>query len=149
MQERKVYTLVVKGLTSHLSEIRTFISARAGEERVPAAVIESLIVAVDEAATNIIKHAYHSRSGKQIQIEFEVKDGECIIGLTDCGDSFDPSLVPEPDMKEYLDQRKVGGLGLFLIRTLMDSMEYASLPDGCNRLIMKKRFNGAEQKNAG
>lgn len=142
MKESKTqsYDLTVKSSTSQLATIRSFIQEHAEDNNIPAKVIQSLILAVDEAATNIVKHAYHYNTESEIVIHFEVQDVECCITLSDFGDSFDPSLIPEPDMQEYFKQHKVGGLGLYLIRTLMDSMEYKSDKNHRNQLIMRKRF---------
>lgn len=134
------YELLVKSSTSQLATIRSFIQEHAEKNLIPVKVIQALILAVDEAATNIVKHAYHSHLDEEISIRFEIQEAECCIILSDHGDAFDPSIIPEPDMQEYLKQHKVGGLGLYLIRTLMDSMEYKSDKNHHNQLIMRKRF---------
>ncbi|MCE1189982.1 MAG: ATP-binding protein [Ignavibacteria bacterium] len=134
------YDLVVKSSTSQLAAIRSFIQVHAEENNVKPQVIEALILAADEAATNIVKHAYHQKTDQDILVDMLFKDGECTITLTDYGDPFDPSLVPQPDMQEYLKQRRVGGLGLYLIRTLMDGLEYESNRKNLNKLTLRKRF---------
>ena len=139
-QKNNSYKLTVKSSTDQLVAIRDFIKDHAIENEIPQPVIESIILAADEAATNIVKHAYHLEATKDILVNFAVNDNECCVTLTDYGDSFDPSLISEPDMKEYLKQRRVGGLGLYLIRTLMDSMEYKSSADHHNDLTIKKRY---------
>ncbi len=135
------YELRVKSETSQLEAIRNFITNNANKNLLPEQIANAIILAVDEAATNIVKHAYHYDKEKDILINFSISNDECCVSLTDYGDSFDPSLITPPDMKEYLQQRRVGGLGLFLIRTLMDSMEYKSIPGKMNLLTMKKKIN--------
>lgn len=134
------FELCVKSETSQLAVIRDFITGHAEECKIPGQVLNALILAVDEAATNIVKHAYHYATDKEIHIVFQVTDEECTVSLTDFGDSFDPSLIPQPNMKEYLQQHRVGGLGLYLIRTLMDGMEYKTDPGHANKLILKKKI---------
>jgi serine/threonine-protein kinase RsbW len=135
------YELCVKSETSQLAVIRDFINKYAEENHIPGPVSNAIILAVDEAATNIVKHAYHYAADKEIHITLCLSKDECTVSLTDFGDSFDPSLIPQPNMKEYLQQHRVGGLGLYLIRTLMDSMEYKTDPRHSNKLILKKKLS--------
>ena len=130
----------VKSDTSQLASIRDFITKNAEENHIPEQISNAIILAVDEAATNIVKHAYHYAEGKDILVTLQVNEDECIVSLADFGDSFDPSLITQPDMKEYFQQHRVGGLGLYLIRTLMDSMEYKTEPGVSNKLILKKKL---------
>lgn len=137
--EKRTYQLVVKSSTEELSSIRSFLRDVASGNGVPQKTIEELILAVDEASTNIVKHAYHYSKDKEITVTVAISGSECLVTLIDHGDSFDPGLVPNPDMKQYLSDRKVGGLGLYLMRTLMDAVEYTS--DGsANRLVLKKKL---------
>ena len=62
--------------------------------------------------------------------------------VEDDGRPFDPLAVPEPDIEKSIDERKVGGLGIYLVRTLMDSLEYERRSDK-NLLIMKKKMGEA------
>lgn len=130
----------VKSDTSQLASIRDFITKNAEENHIPVQISNAIILAVDEAATNIVKHAYHYSAGKNILVTLLVNENECVVSLEDYGDSFDPSLIAQPDMKEYFQQHRVGGLGLYLIRTLMDSMEYKTEPGVSNKLILKKKL---------
>ncbi len=134
------YELSVKSNTSQLAAIREFIQKYALLNSVPQSVIESIILAVDEAATNIVKHAYHSNTDQDIIIRLSCDGKQCVVSLIDYGDSFDPASIPNPDMKEYLQQRKVGGLGVYLMRTLMDGIDYQSFEGDCNRLTLVKRY---------
>lgn len=134
------YELSVKSETSQLAVIRAFINKHAEENNIPEQVSNAIILAVDEAATNIVKHAYHYEADKDITISLAFDNEECTIALTDFGDSFDPSLIPQPNMKEYFQQHRVGGLGLYLIRTLMDGMEYKTDPGHSNKLILTKKL---------
>ena len=89
--------------------------------------IGKIILAVDEATTNVIKHAYKYAVDKQIKIKSEFKNGKFSIIIIDQGDHFDPERVPLPDLKEYHKQKRVGGLGMFLMRKLMDDVKYEYL----------------------
>jgi anti-sigma regulatory factor (Ser/Thr protein kinase) len=63
--------------------------------------------------------------------------------MRDNGRAFDPSSVPEPNVKADLSERKIGGLGMYLMRKLMDEVFYESLPEGWNILTMIKRKGAA------
>ncbi len=81
-------------------------------------------LAVDEAATNIIEHAYGGESPDEIQIFCEIKQDCLVIRLRDCGNPFEPSRVPAPDLDAELEDRDVGGLGLYFINQLMDEVDF-------------------------
>ncbi len=135
------FEITVNSSTRELATIREFIQDKTREYGVEQPVIDSIILAVDEASTNIVKHAYHFAENKEIRVTVSFENGNCTITLVDYGDAFDPDKVPNPDMNEYLKQRRVGGLGLMLIRTLMDFVEYQSIRGKFNKLTMMKRFS--------
>ncbi|MFZ5882164.1 MAG: ATP-binding protein [Chloroflexota bacterium] len=123
-----------------LDEIREFVGkvARAGgfSER----EIYNIQLASDEAASNIIEHAYAGISNGTLEVSCEVKDGVMTIILVDHGAPFDPSEIPAPDLTADLSERKIGGLGIYLMRKLMDEVHYKAEPEkNRNTLTMIKR----------
>ena len=90
--------------------------------------VNNIALAVDEACTNIIKHAYHYATDKEIDILISMKKPEFEILIRDAGNHFDPNRVPMPDMKEYMSHYKRGGLGMYLMKKLMDKVEYQIQP---------------------
>jgi serine/threonine-protein kinase RsbW len=137
----KSKVLVVKSKTDNLAAIRDFISSTAASAGIPAEVIGDIILAVDEACTNIIKHAYKSYPDGEITIKLEYSDKKFTIKLIDHGDSFNPTLVPQPDIQKYYRQRKVGGLGVYLMKSLMDEVKYISVPGKYNQVLLSKNLN--------
>jgi anti-anti-sigma factor len=95
-------------------------------------------LAADEAATNVIQHSYGNTPGP-ITIQTDVIDGSFCVTIIDQGRQFDPEQVPEPDLVSPLEERKTGGLGLFLMRKLMDQVTFR-FEDGRNVLRMSKRI---------
>ena len=117
--------LSVKSSTDNLSIIRDFIKNTALSLGYSNAVIGNIILAVDEACTNIIKHAYKYSPSGDIQIELNRIANKFIITILDNGIEFDPNLIPEPDIKEYYKQRRIGGLGMYLMKKMMDEVVYS------------------------
>jgi anti-sigma regulatory factor (Ser/Thr protein kinase) len=93
-----------------------------------------ITLAVDEACTNVIKHAYHSRPGLPIVVTCAIQETTLEITVQDQGEPADiPNIKPRP-----LDEIRPGGLGVFIIRSVMDQVSYSNLPDIGNRLVMSK-----------
>lgn len=95
-------------------------------------------MAVDEAVTNVIEHAYKDGEGP-IEIIAERRGDEFIVTLRDQGIPFDPAAVVEPDVAAPLDRREVGGLGIYFMRRLMDDVSFRFGVDGWNELTMVRR----------
>ena len=99
--------------------------------------IADLVQAVDEAATNVILHGYRRRPG-HIEIEITRRDAGLLVQMRDRAPFFDVSGVPPPDLTLPLEQRRNGGLGVFLMRQLTDELASRELPGGGNELTMYK-----------
>ena len=134
-------TLAVNSKTEKLSEIRNFVAEHAKNAGLTQKEIDDIILAVDEACTNIIKHAYKSFPDGEIVIELEYNSKKFTIKLIDHGSSFDPDTIPDPDLQKYYRQRRVGGLGLYLMKTLMDDVEYVSVPGKYNQVLLSKNLS--------
>jgi len=101
-------------------------------------------LAVDEACTNIVKYAYSGRGGI-ITVTCELKEGNFVVTIRDKGKSFDPASIPLPDLDADLDKRKIGGLGIYLMRKLMDDISYSFDAEKGNTLIMRKTMTGEKR----
>jgi serine/threonine-protein kinase RsbW len=139
-RKSKIKRLIVKSRTDNLSSIRNFIREFAEEIGIAGNDVGNIILAVDEACTNIIKHAYKSYPDGQIIIKLKYSDKKFTILIKDYGISFEPEQIPDPDLQKYYRQRKVGGLGLYLMRSLMDEVEYVSVPGKYNQVSLSKKF---------
>jgi len=100
-------------------------------------------LAVDEAATNIIQHAYADITPDTLRISWEIAAGELIFVLVDHGKPFDPDTVPTPDINSSFEDRQGGGLGIYMMKKLMDTVTYTFDASG-NTLTLRKRFAEAE-----
>ena len=137
----KTKTLKVKSKTENLSLIRDFVSSAATEINIPKDIIENIILAVDEACTNIIKHAYKSSPEGEITVSIKPSNSKFEIKILDHGLTFKPETIPEPDLQKYYRQRRVGGLGIYLMKTLMDEVNYFSVPGKYNEVSLIKKIN--------
>jgi len=123
-----------------LDEIRDFVGNIARKGGFDHKDIYSIQLATDEAASNIIEHAYEGVSDGVLELSCGMQDDAIKIVLVDHGEPFDPSEIPMPDLKANLSERKIGGLGIFLMRKLMDEVHYTSQPSkNSNTLTMIKR----------
>lgn len=97
-------------------------------------------MSVDEACTNIIQHAYDGESGAlRLCCDY---DGECFtVTIEDQGRPFDPDTIPQPDLRSSLQERSVGGLGLYFMKTMMDEVHFEFSDECGNRLTMVKRVS--------
>jgi len=122
-----------------LDEIRDFVAQVAQEGGFTDKEIYSLQLAADEAASNIIEHAYEGVSDASLEITCDMNKDQIVITMRDKGKSFNPNNVRQPDLKADLSDRQIGGLGVFLMRKLMDDVNYESDPKTGNLLTMTKR----------
>jgi serine/threonine-protein kinase RsbW len=124
----KKLTLTIPSKTEQLLDVRKFISDAAKGFGFSDDEISNIVLAVDEACTNIIKHAYNYSSDQTINVVVKMKRPEFEILIADRGKHFNPNNVVMPDMQRYLQQYKRGGLGMYLMRKLMDKVEYRIQP---------------------
>lgn len=130
--------LSVKSTTDNLAEIRGFTKNAALLCGFSDDAVGKIILAVDEACTNIIKHAYKYSPLGNINISIKFADNKFEIAITDEGIHFNPDNIPEPDIKEYYKQKKVGGLGVYLIKKLMDEVKYSTTSGNKNKVVLVK-----------
>jgi anti-sigma regulatory factor (Ser/Thr protein kinase) len=102
-----------------------------------------LETAVDEASTNVIKHAYGGRGGF-FEISCDMQGGDIVIRIRDRGKPFDQASVPQPDVNADLEDRKIGGLGIYIMRKMMDEVKYSFDVKQGNRLEMRKTITSFE-----
>jgi serine/threonine-protein kinase RsbW len=132
-------SLCVAAELKNLAVIRNFAQERATELGIDPGVIADLLLAADEAATNVIVHGYRGQQG-MIEIEVAQEAMEVVIRLRDDAPPFDPTSAPSPDLARPLEERPIGGLGIYLIRQYMDEVIHRVKPQGGNELILRKEI---------
>jgi serine/threonine-protein kinase RsbW len=133
-----VFSLRVAADVAQLATIRAFVEQHSRVLGIDSFEIYDLILAVNEAATNIVVHGYRGRPGA-IEIELRQLGDAIEIRLRDQAPLFDPTRVPAPDLTLPLHKRPLGGMGVHVTRELMDVMRYRVTPEGGNELTLVKR----------
>lgn len=134
----KTERIHIDSRTEQLIAVRDFVSRAAAEFGFSDEEVSKIALAVDEACTNVIKHAYQFKANGRITVEALHGDGAFTVSVIDNGREFDPEDIRTPDMKEYLAQYRRGGLGVYLMRSLMDEVEYHITPGRQNEVRMTK-----------
>ena len=100
-------------------------------------ILYDIQLAVDEACTNIISHGYAGMDPGSIILDLDIDTDRITISLTDFGHAFEPSSTPMPDVDAPIEERELGGFGLFFIQQSMDEIDYQVTEDG-NKMILTK-----------
>ena len=139
-ESRMTITADVKYLVVVRRFVQEAVTVFGGSQR----TADDLIQAADELSANIILHGYQGSAG---EIEVIVRpEGEGVtVTLRDRAPHFDPATIREPDLNTPLEERQIGGLGIFLSRKLTDEMRYQALAGGGNELVLVKHSLGAAQ----
>ena len=121
---RASFVISIPSQTAFLGLIRELtrkMSACAGFD---AGIAEQVALAVDEATTNVIEHAYHGAGDKRVELRLEDRGPELWVEILDSGARVDPRRFPEVDLERYKSERRTGGLGVHLMGKIMDSVSF-------------------------
>ena len=134
------FSLSVNSQFERLAEIADFVEGAAGACGLNGEQTHDVQMAVDEACTNVIEHAYRGKSDGTIDIVCDKRGDEFVVTIQDFGARFDPKKIELPKTNEPLAKRRIGGLGLFFMRKLMDHIEFDFKSGRGNRLTMVKKI---------
>jgi serine/threonine-protein kinase RsbW len=140
-------TVSFPGRFSSLDRIRNFYATAARQAGLEEKAVNDVELAVDEAASNIIQHAYGGEDKGDIECSYSIDSKGLMVVMRDFGKTFNPGIVKQPDLKSDVCCREEGGLGLHFMRSLMDSVEFSFNGHGGNLLTMTKRLRGKQEKN--
>jgi anti-sigma regulatory factor (Ser/Thr protein kinase) len=118
------------------------VDAFCAERGLPEMLAFQINLALDELLTNTISYGYPDRERHAIEVDLLCRDGSLWIEIIDDGRPFDPLGAPAPDLDAPVEQRRVGGLGVHLVKTVMDAVEYQRKSDR-NHLKLRKDIPGA------
>ncbi len=122
----------------YLDEIRSHVGREARAAGFDDKAVYAIQLAADEAASNIIEHAYAGVSDASFDLTCDFKNDRMVMTFSDHGKSFDITRVAKPDVKADLSERKIGGLGIYLMYKLMDDVQYKTA-GSVNTLTLVKR----------
>lgn len=145
MKDKRVNrTLLLSNEVSELARVQAMLEELVAEALLPAALLMPLNLVLEEALTNVMFYAFEAGTNGEISLELTVNSTRVEVLIVDGGRPFDPTLRPDPDTSLPVDERPIGGLGIFLIRTIMDEVGYERVND-TNRLKLAKTINNSEQ----
>lgn len=122
------------GFAGFLEAIEAYLEAQA----VPSATAAQMMIVFDEVISNVFSHGRHDRE-PTVSVRIDVIEDSIKAEISDDGNAFDPLSRPEPDTISSVEDRELGGLGIHIVRKLMDEVVY-SRADGRNRLRFFKVF---------
>jgi serine/threonine-protein kinase RsbW len=123
-----------------LADVRALVRDVAESADAEVACMDDLVQAVDEAASNVIRHGYAGAPG-WVDVTAEVVGDRIHVTLEDAARTFDPTAVAGPDLSVPPQHRRPGGMGIHLTRLAMDTIEHSPRPGGGNILAMTRRLD--------
>lgn len=136
----RTFSLHVPSSTENLAMIRDFVASIGEKAGFDENEVARITLAVDEACANVIEHAYSDDETRQVTIRAALDSEDLSFEIVDNGRGFEPMQVSEDDVAELIRKRKSGGLGMRLIRAVMDDVKYQITPGEKNELRMVKRL---------
>ena len=135
----KMDHLTLKNDISQISLLAGFMDKVAEENGLDPGLAMKINLALEEAATNVIMYAYPKGTEGEVDLGASRQGGNLIFTLSDTGVPFDPTVAPEADISASLENRPIGGLGIHLVRSIMDNVSYKRA-EGRNVLTMTKHI---------
>ena len=132
--------LVLKNEISEINRLAMFIEELGEELNLAPDLVFNLNLVLEEAVSNVILYAYPKEEHQEIHLTAKKSDKNLIFVLTDSGKEFDPTQAPDADITLSAEERPIGGLGIFLIRQIMNKVEYQRI-DGKNVLTLGKQLD--------
>ena len=133
-------TISLSASLCQLEPIRQFVAQVSRDLNLNERIVPDLQLAVEEICANVMEHGYGGQGGR-IEVSIEAVQGGVQITVRDWGIAFDPDAVPIPDVSLPLELRPLGGLGLFLVRQLMDEVRFEFDGEKGNSVTMVKRLS--------
>ncbi|MEW6143611.1 MAG: ATP-binding protein [Thermodesulfobacteriota bacterium] len=129
----------LKNSFSELSRLKDALNTYCEFRELPSNIVFALTLSLDEVVTNVISYGYDDHDEHNIDVTLRSGQGVIEIAVEDDGKPFNPLEYKTPDLKCPIDERPIGGLGIYLVKTYMSELEYRRL-GGKNRLVMRKNI---------
>ena len=132
--------ITVDATIENITEVTAFVDKQLEAFDCPMKVQMQIDIAIDELFSNIAHYAYKPEVGKAtVRVEFDEEPRAAVVTFVDRGVPYDPLAKKDPDVTLSAEERKIGGLGIYLVKKSMDDMFY-EYKDGQNMLTIKKLF---------
>jgi anti-sigma regulatory factor (Ser/Thr protein kinase) len=141
-------TITIEAGVDALAGVRAFVRDQLATVAADRETVDDLVQAVDELVCNVVEHGYAGRPG-QIEIAFVRFPDDVAFRIRDGAPPFDPTAVPEPPLHVPLSERKLGGMGVHLARSLTDGFDHRILPAGGNEVTVRKRWRTGREASDG
>lgn len=132
-------SIILANDIAEISRLATFIEEVGEAFALTPDVVFNLNLVIEEAVVNVINYAYPKEEHQSIYLSANLHNGSIVFVLTDTGKEFDPTQAPEADITLSAEERPIGGLGIFLIRQIMNEVKYQRI-DGKNVLTLEKKL---------
>ncbi len=146
--KRRLFRLEVEAKDIELLTVKDFVQRVCDSAGCTPKETSNIKLAIDEACSNIIRHAYKDKADGKIVLEMGIGFADLMIKVIDYGKPFDFRGVKDPDLNHYVDIGKKGGLGIWLIKKVMTDVRYTAFPDH-NELILYRLLSKAPPKELG
>ncbi len=141
MGEKAMEELRLGAKLENLEQVLAFVDERLEAAGCPMKTQMQIDVAVEEMFVNIAQYAYAPGTGEAV-IGMGIQGGSAVITLKDWGMPFDPLAKTDPDVSLSAEERKIGGLGIFMVKKSMDDVSYV-YAEGQNQLTIRKKIANA------
>ena len=132
--------LTIEATIENITQVTDFVNGHLEQYDCPLKAQMQIDVAIDELFSNIARYAYDPKTGPAtVQVEVQQDPMAVIITFIDHGKPFDPLSGKDPDLTVPLEERKEGGLGVFLVKKVMDDVRY-EYKEGRNILRIRKNI---------
>ena len=132
-------SIILANDISEIARLNEFVEEIGNEFSLSPEVVFNLTLVLEEAVVNIINYAYPKEDHESIYLSAKLHNDSIMLVLTDTGKEFDPTMAPEADITLSADERPIGGLGIFLIRQIMNEVKYERI-EGKNVLTLEKKI---------
>ena len=132
-------SIILANDISEISRLYEFVEEVGNDFELSSDIVFNLNLVLEEAVVNIINYAYPKEEHESIYLSARMHEGSIVLVLTDTGKEFDPTAAPEADVTLSADDRQIGGLGIFLIRQIMNEVKYERI-EGKNVLTLEKKL---------
>jgi serine/threonine-protein kinase RsbW len=140
MEKKTTVNFIIDNQINELPALVEKIEELAAQWNLTPQVVMNVHLALEEALSNIIFYGYQDEAKHVIEISLTLHDSNLSVVITDDGVPFDPTSHKEPDLSLPVEERLIGGLGIFLMSKTMDSMDYIR-KNGRNILTLHKNLN--------